>query len=113
MRRCCLRFITLMLGVTQYESPLGTGAVLVAARVARALHTTSLSDYLLIFFCFNKHFVFFTRQETILPLPPLLPKKKRKFEKGHHRGSQIWLKATEKTFFSKTAPSGVSKVRFY
>ena len=57
MRRCCLRFITLMLGVTQYESPLGTGAVLVAARVARALHTTSLSDYLLIFFCFNKQFV--------------------------------------------------------
>ena len=47
------RIITLMLGVAQYDSPLGTVAVLVAARVARALHTTTLSDYLLIFFCYN------------------------------------------------------------
>ena len=55
MRRCSRRFITLLLGVTHYEFPLGTGAVLIAARVARAMHTTSLSSYLLIFFCFYRN----------------------------------------------------------
>ena len=106
----------MLLGVIQYDSPLGTGAVLVAASVARALHTTTLSDYLLIFSVLTNICIFFRDEKPYCR--PLAPKKNKHREPqaavsefegrapcgvllrgGHYRGSQIWLKTTEKTVF--------------
>ena len=109
MRRGCLRFISLLLGVTQYESPLRTGAVFIAARAARALHTTSLSDYVLLFSVLTNILNFFEMRNHTAPLP-----RKKKQTLGAQVwefvgmapcgvllgvGSQIWLKTNEKSVF--------------
>ena len=110
MRRGCLRFISLLLGVTQYEFPLRTGAVLIAARVARALHTTSLSDYVLLFYVLTNILNFFEmRNHTAPPSPKKKTKNTWSPSAGIFRdgpcgvllggGSQIWLKTTEKSVF--------------
>ena len=127
MRRGCLRFISLLLGVTQYESPLGTGAVLPAARGARALHTTSLSDYLLLFSVLTNILKFLEMRNHTSPLPPPSPKKNKKHLEpkcgnleGWPRVGFFWegvlrygSKPLKNVFSCKTTTSRVAEVRFY